>query len=272
LALDSDSSRVFQQVLSPATYLRNLFDWLTRIHLSTPLGHSWLYPVGHSWLYPAGLLITDRPGRRTDALGRPGANARTIAFAIVVVLAQACAAVPPAATVAAPAAALPPLQPVLIASELAVGEQRVPIGILDRNTPVNDATVHLRAYRQSATDPLLSESDAPFKGEGLQGKGAYVGHLRFSTVGLWHLEVTIRQGSRTPTTAQLQVNVLARSGPPAVGDAAPRSQNPTIRDVAQVEDLDYPAMTAAAIVRGSGSSLPVVRRPENRAEPLPRPR
>ncbi len=184
------------------------------------------------------MLITDRPGRRTDALGRPGANARTIAFAIVVVLAQACAAVPPAATVAAPAAALPPLQPVLIASELAVGEQRVPIGILDRNTPVNDATVHLRAYRQSATDPLLSESDAPFKGEGLQGKGAYVGHLRFSTVGLWHLEVTIRQGSRTPTTAQLQVNVLARSGPPAVGDAAPRSQNPTIRDVAQVEDLD----------------------------------
>ena len=65
----------------------------------------------------------------------------------------------------------PALQPVLVASELAVGEQRVPIGVLERNTPVADASVHVRAYRQAPTDPLLSESDAPFKGDGLLGKG-----------------------------------------------------------------------------------------------------
>lgn len=164
---------------------------------------------------------------------------RALALWMVLLLAQACGAGRPApAPSAPPSAAIPPLQAVLVASELAVGEQRVPIGILDRNTPVNDATVHLRAYRQTPTDPLLSETDAPFKGDGLEGNGAYVGYLKFSTVGMWQIEVTARQGSRAPTTTRLQANVLARLSVPAVGDGAPRSRNPTIRDVAHVEDID----------------------------------
>lgn len=133
--------------------------------------------------------------------------------------------------------ALPALQAVLVASELAVGEQRVPIGILERNTPVNDAVVHLRAYRQSPTDPLLSEADAPFKGDGLLGQGAYVAYLKFATSGRWLIEVSARRAGRPAVTTGLAVNVLPRPTGLAVGDAAPRSRNPTIRD-ADIRDID----------------------------------
>jgi len=145
-------------------------------------------------------------------------------------------------TVAAPTArasdAPPALQAVLIASELAVGEQRVPIGILEHNTPVNDTAVHLRAYRQSPTDPLLSEADAPFKGEGLLGQGAYVAYLKFATSGRWLIEVSARRAGRPAVTTGLAVNVLPRPSGLTVGDAAPQSRNPTVRDVADVRDID----------------------------------
>lgn len=145
-------------------------------------------------------------------------------------------------TGAAPATASadgsPSLQAVLVASELAVGEQRVPIGILEHNTPVNNAAVHLRAYRQAPTDPLLSEADAPFKGEGLLGQGAYVASLTFATSGRWLIEVSARRAGRPAVTTGLSVNVLPRPTGLAVGDAAPQSRNPTVREVADVHDID----------------------------------
>jgi len=138
----------------------------------------------------------------------------------------------------APPALQPALVPALVASELAVGEQRVPVGILERNTPVNDAAVHLRAYRQAPTDPLLTEADAPFKGEGLLGNGVYVAYLTFATAGRWVIEVSARRANRPAVTTGLSVNVLPRPTVPAVGDAAPQSRNPTVRDVADVHDID----------------------------------
>lgn len=154
---------------------------------------------------------------------------------MLVVLLGACTSV--ASPTARASDAPPALQAVLVASEVAVGEQRVPIGILERNTPVNDAAVHLRAYRQAPTDPLLSEADAPFKGEGLLGQGVYVAYLKFATVGRWLIEVSARRAGRPAVTTGLSVNVLARPTVPAVGDAAPQSRNPTVRD-ADVHDID----------------------------------
>jgi hypothetical protein len=126
---------------------------------------------------------------------------------------------------------------VLVASELSVGEQRVPLGILERNSPVSDAVVHVRAFRQTPTDPQRSESDAPFRGDGLQGKGAYVATLTFPTAGRWSLEVSMQRAGR-PQTTSLAVNVLLRPTVPAVGDSAPASRNPTVRDVADVREID----------------------------------
>lgn len=137
-----------------------------------------------------------------------------------------------------PDTAAPALQPVLVASELAVGEQRVPVGILEHNSPVVDATVHLRAYRQSASDPLATEADAPFKGDGLLGKGVYVAPLRFAAPGRWIIEVRADRQGRAAMVSPLSVNVLPKLTVPAVGDPAPATRNLTLRDVADVRDID----------------------------------
>jgi hypothetical protein len=132
------------------------------------------------------------------------------------------------------------LQAVVAASELVVGkQQRVPIGITDHNTPVSDATVHVRSFvLKGNTGTFKEESDAPFKGEGLQGAGTYVAHLDFDKAGDWGVEVTASRPNGAHMTARLPMNVLALPVVPGVGQPAPLTRNPTIRDVADVETID----------------------------------
>jgi hypothetical protein len=143
-----------------------------------------------------------------------------------------------------PAASAPPsgssLQAVVAASELVVGkQQRVPIGITDHNTPVSDATVQVRSFvLKGNTGTFKGESDAPFKGEGLQGAGTYVAHLDFDKAGDWGVEVTASRPNGARMTARLPMNVLALPVVPGVGQPAPLTHNPTVRDVADVETID----------------------------------
>jgi hypothetical protein len=143
-----------------------------------------------------------------------------------------------------PAASAPPsgssLQAVVAASELVVGkQQRVPIGITDHNTPVADATVHVRSFvLKGNTGTFKGESDAPFKGDGLQGAGTYVAHLDFDKAGDWGVEVTASRPNGARMTARLPMNVLALPVVPGVGQPAPLTHNPTVRDVADVETID----------------------------------
>jgi len=132
------------------------------------------------------------------------------------------------------------LQAVVAASELVVGTQvRVPIGITDHNTPVSDATVHVRSFSLNGnTGTLKGESDAPFKGEGLQGGGIYVAHLTFDKPGAWGVEIMASRPSGAHTTVQLPMAVLALPVVPGVGQPAPATHNPTVRDVADVETID----------------------------------
>jgi hypothetical protein len=139
-----------------------------------------------------------------------------------------------------PSATSSQLQAVVVASELVVGnQQRVPIGITDHNTPVSDATVHVRSFvLNGSTGTFKAESDAPFKGEGLQGAGTYVAHLTFDKAGDWGVEVTASRPNGARMTARLPINVLALPVVPGVGQPAPATHNPTARDVADVETID----------------------------------
>jgi hypothetical protein len=140
----------------------------------------------------------------------------------------------------APAASSSALQAQVVASELVVGnQQRVPIGVTDHNTPVSDATVHVRSFvLNGSTGTLKGESDAPFKGEGLQGAGTYVAHLTFDKPGGWGVEVTASRPNGAHMNARLLMNVLALPVVPGVGQPAPVTRNPTVRDVADVETID----------------------------------
>jgi hypothetical protein len=139
-----------------------------------------------------------------------------------------------------PSPASSQLQAVVAASELVVGnQQRVPIGITDHNTPVSDATVHIRSFILNGnTGTFKGESDAPFKGDGLQGGGIYVAHLTFDKAGDWGVEVTASRPNGAHLTVQLPMNVLALPVVPGVGQPAPLTHNPTARDVADVETID----------------------------------
>jgi hypothetical protein len=125
-----------------------------------------------------------------------------------------------------------------VSSQLPAGEQRIAVGVLERNAPVSDAIVHLRAYRGSTSDPALVESDAPFQGEGLHGQGVYVARLRFATPGAWIIEVAARHRSGAAGTTLLPVTVLGRTTVPWIGDPAPRSRNATRHDVLDIAEID----------------------------------
>jgi len=141
---------------------------------------------------------------------------------------------------AAPATGAPSqLQAQVVASELVVGaQQRVPIGILDHGTPVNDATVHVRAFfLQGTTGVFMGESDAPFKGAGLEGAGVYVARLDLMTAGTWGLDITASRPNGERATLRLStyadgrpLAVVTTPVVPAVGQPAPMSHNPTIKE------------------------------------------
>jgi hypothetical protein len=160
------------------------------------------------------------------------------ALALLLAACDSSAAPGPSASSPSPGSAT--LQAVVAASELVVGsQQRVPIGITDHNTPVSDATVHVRSFvLKGTTGTFKGESDAPFKGAGLQGAGTYVAHLDFDKAGDWGVEVTASRPNGAHMTARLPMNVLALPVVPGVGQPAPATHNPTARDVADVETID----------------------------------
>lgn len=161
--------------------------------------------------------------------------AATLAAALVM---GACAGEVAPGTGASPTSSS--LQAQVVASEILVGsQQRIPIGITDHNTPVNDATVHVRAFKlQGTTGVFKGESDAPFKGEGLEGGGVYIAHLSFDKPGDWGVEVTARRPNGSRLSQRLPINVIDTPLVPAVGQPAPLTHNPTTKDVADVETID----------------------------------
>lgn len=132
------------------------------------------------------------------------------------------------------------LQAQVVASELVVGsQQRVPIGITDHNTPVSDATVHVRSFvLNGTTGTFKGESDAPFKGAGLDGAGLYIAHFSFAVAGNWGVEVTASRPNGAHLVTRLPINVEALPTVPGVGQPAPLSHNPTVKDVADVGTID----------------------------------
>lgn len=133
------------------------------------------------------------------------------------------------------------LQAQIIATELVTGpQQRIPLGITDHNTPVSDATVHVRAFvlQSNNTAVLKGESDAPFKGAGLEGGGAYVAHVDLTQAGDWGLQITASRPNGEQLNKNLAFSVIAAPVVPGVGQAAPASASPTIRDQPDATYID----------------------------------
>src|SRR5438270_4333447 len=134
------------------------------------------------------------------------------------------------------------LQAEVVPTELVVGpQQRLPIGILDHNTPVSDATVHVRAFilQSGNTAVFKGESDAPFKGAGLEGAGVYVAHLSFDTAASWGIEISAsRPNGEHVVLRQALPQVAASPTVPGIGQLALASHNPSVKDVPDLSYID----------------------------------
>lgn len=176
--------------------------------------------------------------------GRDHERAVTVLGWLLVILAlAACDDSGNGATPAAPPAAIATagsaLSAQVVASQLTVGVRRVPIGILDHNTPVTDATVHVRAFASvGGSAQLKDEADAPFRGGGLQGAGLYVAQLRLDTVGQWLAQITVQRPGVSAVDVSALFQVLSVATVPAVGQAAPKSRNQTLADVPDASYID----------------------------------
>src|SRR6202165_515768 len=123
------------------------------------------------------------------------------AIVVVALLLSACGA----EAAPTPGATSSQLQAQVVASEIVGGDhRRVTIGIADHNTRVSDATVHVRSFVLNGnTGVFKGESDAPFKGQGLEGGGTSVAHLTFDKAGDWGLEITASRPNGANTTVRL---------------------------------------------------------------------
>lgn len=147
---------------------------------------------------------------------------------------QAGGAAPTAPAATASLSAIP------AASELAVGQNRLPFGVVKAGTPVNDPNlkVHLRLFFLDNPDPnkVLGEADAIYRGQGLPF-GLYVAYATFDRAGDWGVEVEMTEPGGAPQVSRVRVSVLAELSTPAVGTPAIPVKNLTLAEVPDLQRL-----------------------------------
>lgn len=144
------------------------------------------------------------------------------------------------------------VSPVLVNRALAVGQNRVQVGLLDRNeTPILGARVRFQLYRLGGPPALLDEADARFvslergfvdeerhEHVHLGESGVYVANFSFDSPGPYGLALsgTLPDGRRFGPLPY-QFNVLERTPWPMAGDPAPASRQPTLSQVRDIQEL-----------------------------------
>jgi hypothetical protein len=150
---------------------------------------------------------------------------------------------PPAATPTLVGAAAVGVQAVIASTDLAVGPNRFTFGLLKNNVPVSSGNPRLTFFRLHGTSgTAVSSSTAHFSNftvglphtaanaNALAIKGVFVTQVNFASAGPWGVQIDSVVAGK-PRTLHESFTVAAHSTAPNVGQPAPRSHNPTIRDM-----------------------------------------
>jgi hypothetical protein len=179
-----------------------------------------------------------------------------------------------AATQGVPATVVPTtaavsVQATLAASNLVVGPNRLPIGLLVDGTPINDpaAKVHLRFFYLDGTEAQKSqvagETDATYYGQGLP-VAVYVTYPELPKAGAWGIEVEATLPGQKPSISRLRIDVLAEDPTPALGSKAIPVDTPTaatspdlakITSDPQINPALYQISVADAIKSGKPTAI-----------------
>jgi len=137
------------------------------------------------------------------------------------------------------------VQPVLATSEIVVGPNRIAIGLLDNNVPLKDmatTTLGVRYFQLDGnTATPLGEEQARFFGAGLGERGTFVIRPTFERAGAYGLELDIRRSGHEPVVRRISIQVTDTGATPRIGSSAPRSDTPTVADVADLSLLSSAA-------------------------------
>ncbi len=147
--------------------------------------------------------------------------------------------------------------PVIVSSENVVGPNRFMIGLLDqaKNKEVLDADVHFRFFKlQGDSATLKAETDATpirltksYTHTHVDGTvethtagetGVYLANVDFDAPGEWGVEVSGTTGDQAFDPKRVGFQVQAESATPSVGEVAPRTVQPILKDVPNIADLD----------------------------------
>ena len=200
-----------------------------------------------------------------------------IAAWLLALPALACAAPMPSSDdgILAQPAGGPPVSLVVSNSDLAVGDNRVSFGLVDRDyLPVRpddlgDGGVTLRAvyYEPGADTGQVRHRTAaeylPWTSAGLAGRGIYIAQIHFDQAGaatddipgIWELHATFDYGAAggESLTIGAAVSVAAEHRAPAVGDLAPLSDTPTASDTADLRAISSSPQPDPALYRLSAA-------------------
>jgi hypothetical protein len=131
---------------------------------------------------------------------------------------------------------------ILVTSDLAVGTNRVSFGLIDRDgMPVRTAQAQVQSvYLPPGQDggEIRQTATAQFQQWPPGERGVYVTTLDFdlpgeateANPGFWGLQVTTTTEAGVVVEAQTAARVAEQSSTPGIGDPAPRSVTPTVRD------------------------------------------
>lgn len=136
------------------------------------------------------------------------------------------------------------LQVVLVPSELAVGQNRMAVGLLDAdNGMIHEARVHFHYFDLSDPDaPQLEQEADAYPVHAPDGLTTIFAQDRtFDRAGEWGLQVTAQLANGKMAVQRIRFNVSADSRSLLPGEAAPRLQTPTLAGV----DGDFSRITSA---------------------------
>ena len=133
-----------------------------------------------------------------------------------------------------------PITVTLASTDIAVGSNRIVFGLIRQGKgPVKDAEVNIETFLLKASGPDGPRQTVPANFQVWPGGsgGVYVVDLTFDETGEWGLGFRLRAQDGSESQAGTRVQVKSESATPALGSAAPRSQNKTSRDVGDLSEL-----------------------------------
>ena len=123
-------------------------------------------------------------------------------------------------------------------SELAVGQNRFAMAVLEQGRTVANAAVTFEFFQldgQNATK--RAEANGIYRSLLDGNKGIYVARVVFDRAGSWGAQVSVTRPDRPPLSGRTSFEVLAQGSAPMPGARATPSHNPTARDVANLTDI-----------------------------------